>query len=369
MPGRTLVYPPTHNKPLVTHAADASGALTDPKVLGPAVIMQGLLAARPAAGLSGRLYLATDVNSGTFYRDTGVAWVQVGASSGSAAAPLVSTLVNGGFEIWQRGAGAFNVTGAYAADRWQLSIAGTDTLSVAREAVVKSTNSRYSAACTFVLGTGAGLTKLRQVLAVTTDDFYGLLGQTAALQLAVRANAANAVRAFIETDGTGGLVTRSSFHTGAAAFENLAASVVVPADATFIRVGLEFAASVTAYADNATLVIGSTPADYLPLHPADEWERCQRYYETHGLLESGNLANRLQAAAGGQLQKWYPYVTKKALTPTATKVGTFQVLNSGQPAVWGGINFFRIDVTPVAAGDSYYVGNTDDDGFTFEANP
>lgn len=85
MPGRTLVYPPTHNKPLVTHAADASGALTDPKVLGPAVVMQGTFAARPAAALAGRLYLATDIGGGTFYRDTGAAWVQVGASAAAAA--------------------------------------------------------------------------------------------------------------------------------------------------------------------------------------------------------------------------------------------------------------------------------------------
>lgn len=41
----------------------------------------GILASRPAASIAGRLYLATDVNGGTLYRDTGTAWVQNGAGA------------------------------------------------------------------------------------------------------------------------------------------------------------------------------------------------------------------------------------------------------------------------------------------------
>lgn len=44
--------------------------------LGTDVIMSGLFAARPAAGVAGRFYLATDKNGGTLYRDSGAAWVQ-----------------------------------------------------------------------------------------------------------------------------------------------------------------------------------------------------------------------------------------------------------------------------------------------------
>src|SRR5207245_5147817 len=39
----------------------------------------GNFAARPAASVAGRYYLATDVNLGTFYLDTGSAWLQVAA--------------------------------------------------------------------------------------------------------------------------------------------------------------------------------------------------------------------------------------------------------------------------------------------------
>lgn len=40
-------------------------------------ITTGLLAARPVAGTSGRLFFATDDNGGTLYLDTGAAWVQL----------------------------------------------------------------------------------------------------------------------------------------------------------------------------------------------------------------------------------------------------------------------------------------------------
>jgi hypothetical protein len=50
--------------------------LTVESVLGTAVIMSGLIAARPAFATAGRLYWATDEN--ILYRDTGAAWVNIG---------------------------------------------------------------------------------------------------------------------------------------------------------------------------------------------------------------------------------------------------------------------------------------------------
>lgn len=56
----------------------------------------GLIAARPAAGISGRWYLATDVNGGTLFVDNGLAWVQGGinlaAGTGITLTPTGATL-------------------------------------------------------------------------------------------------------------------------------------------------------------------------------------------------------------------------------------------------------------------------------------
>ena len=45
---------------------------------------------------------------------------------------------------------------------------------------------------------------------------------------------------------------------------------------------ISIAAAGTYYVDNAMLVVGSQPADYAPLHPADDLARCLRYYEIIG---------------------------------------------------------------------------------------
>src|SRR5947208_658062 len=61
-------------------------------------ITLGTLGARPAASTSGRLYVATDVNGGTLYFDTGSAWTQIapGVTSGLAETFTGLTLSNGG---------------------------------------------------------------------------------------------------------------------------------------------------------------------------------------------------------------------------------------------------------------------------------
>src|SRR5215471_9446079 len=41
-----------------------------------------------------------------------------------------SQLVNGGFEIWQRGNGPFTTSGSFTADRWLIVLGGTSTISI-----------------------------------------------------------------------------------------------------------------------------------------------------------------------------------------------------------------------------------------------
>jgi len=54
----------------------------------------GLSGARPSAGTSGRYYLETDVGGGTFFVDTGTAWVQVSPGVTAATAPGTYTVRN-----------------------------------------------------------------------------------------------------------------------------------------------------------------------------------------------------------------------------------------------------------------------------------
>ena len=222
-------------------------------------------------------------------------------------------LTNGGFEIWQRGSGPFMANGAYSADRWINQIAGTDTLSVSRDGTNQDAGSQYCAAVTFTLGTGAGATTLYEPVQYTDAGFRQLGGRPITFSVRVRTSVANAVRlAFY--DGSG--FTFSAYHTGDGTYQTLSMTGTLIAGGTGGYVQVRFAASCTAYLDNAMLVVGSQAADYVLLHPADDLARCLRYYEPFAL---GSLSGTtFQAISTTQAIGSLRFSTPKPVTPTIT---------------------------------------------------
>lgn len=282
-------------------------------------------------------------------------------------------LTNPGFEIDQRG-GSVTASAAYAHDRWQLTLAGTDTATITDETSIVDTTSLHALKAVVVVGTGAGASNVGQVLKNADLGASSLRGQTVCFAIRVRTATAAACKAAITTDGTGGTTTLSSFHTGGGAYETLSVSVAVPADATTLTVKVTFAVSCTAYLDNATLVIGSSAQTYQPLHPAEEWERCQRYYEIKGGQAArgvGLVGYGTNAASYGSAVM---YATKKAvIAPTQTKNGTWGVGNVNQPSVAteGDDHAFWIEAAGnnAAAAQVYFFPDSADDNVTAEANP
>jgi len=240
-------------------------------------------------------------------------------------------LTNGGFEVWQRGNGPYASNGTFTADRWYLSIVGTDTLSLSRNTANADTarGSIACGACTFTLGSGAGATCFLQVLKAT--DSYQIKGQTVSLSVRVSTATATAVRVGLHD---GSAWTYSSFHTGAGGYQTLTVTATVGAAAD-LQVGIFFAATCTAYLDNAMLVVGSVAADYVGPHPADELARCERYYELPVGDGTETAAWYLYAAAGSVAGIPLVYHTPKPVTPTVTKTGTWGVVNCNQPVIAG----------------------------------
>jgi hypothetical protein len=84
------------NASYVTLAAE--GKLAGEAVLGSAVVMSGLLAARPAFGTAGRLYLGTDTD--LVYRDTGGAWETFATRAGGGSdLPLTGGTLTGALTL------------------------------------------------------------------------------------------------------------------------------------------------------------------------------------------------------------------------------------------------------------------------------
>lgn len=276
-------------------------------------------------------------------------------------------LTNGGFEIWQRGNGPFTANGAYTADRWVIGLGGSDTLSVSRDTTNIDTagGSQVAAACTFVLSGGAGLSNLVNYPKVA--DGYNIANRTLSASVRVRTSTANAVRVGLHN---GSAFTYSSYHTGGGGWETLTVTATMAASGVSLgQLSVLFAASCTAYVDNAMLVVGSQPADYAPLHPADDLARCLRYYEVLGGV-AGAILKNWQSYAAGTDSWWIVYGVKKAVTPTVTKTGTWTVSNSNQPGVGGatvGGNY--LTATAAAAGNTYYQCADATCLLTIEGNP
>jgi hypothetical protein len=278
-------------------------------------------------------------------------------------------LVNGGFEINQRG-GTVTASGAYAHDRWQLTESGGDAVSIADETANIMPDSRVAAICNCTYSAGAGATQYAQILKIAAGEpHHGLLGKQISLRISVKqaTAVASACKAFITTDGTGGTTTLSSFHGTNTNWESLdVVNVTVPADATTITVGIKFYATVVIYADNAMLVNGPTAWPYRYVHPADDMVRCLRYYE---LAYPGN-----QGLATGAFTYEYtlPYMAVKPVSPTVTRNGAFGVTNSAQPT-----SFVRGDdrramsyVAAITGAGGYFFGSGSAAvNFSVEANP
>lgn len=272
----------------------------------------------------------------------------------------LNLLTNGGFEVWQRGNGPFTA-GAYGADRWFNSPAGTDTFSVSKDTTNVDASSSAAAAVTFTLGTGAGTSYYLQLI----EGINQLKGKTITLSVRVRVATANACRPAIYDSVNGW--RNGTFHTGDGTYQTLTFTAAIPAAATTLYVAVNFAASCTAYIDNATLVVGSVAMDYQPLHPADDLNRCLRYYETIATdAQSMYVAGYM--SAGGSVGIWQTTVNK-AITPTVTKVGSFALANCAQPTIWGISRTGFTALISVTALGAYSCYNSSGTGYNVEANP
>ena len=245
-------------------------------------------------------------------------------------------LTNGGFYVAQRGTGPFTANNQWPADRWQITLVGSSTMSVSNTGVFAgpggTTVSGVLGSFTYAAG---GSSYCSQALKVGDFGGHTLRGRSFAASVRVFANAANAVRLRLYMDGTGGVIAWSPYHTGDNTWQTLTvvSGSVVPNDATQISLAVQLDASVSQWGmAMAMLVPGTVPADYMGLHPADDLARCLRYYE---IVASGSgPATVGQAQSATQAQTILAY-TQKPVAPTLTVSANsdFQLLNAAAGSV------------------------------------
>lgn len=267
-------------------------------------------------------------------------------------------LVNGGFEVWQRGTGSFTANQAYTADRWLID--GT-VLTVTKET---TTVDNSIASLKVVVAAYAGPTiGIGQYL----EENKQLYGKTLSFSVRVHQSVASQVSIAIREIGVGATTSSTSVTTGS--FVTYTVTRTLGSSFTSINPTINFTGNGTYYLDNAMLVIGPNAAPYEPLHPADDLLRCQRYYEFIGGAAQ-SVYFRGYHTAGNPLGFTLFWKTTKGGTPTITKIGTWTVGNCAQPAVASpAVNSCQITSTVTASGDAYFTTSSATDGITVEWNP
>ena len=296
-------------------ASSLAGNATGPTLLvgassGSAIVPGSIGAAAIADGSVGTAELADGAVSTAKIADGAATNAKLAADVARA-----NLLTNGGFEIWQRGGGTYTVSGTTTADRWAANSGGGSTYAISPLA---STIGRagYSLQLVYTHAAG-GYAQINQRL----EGSNQLRGRPVAYSIKVKSTVVGTVNLrLLSVDASAvPTVVASMLNTTANAEETLTVTGTVPANSAAIYLDLVVStASCTVELNDATVVAGSVPADYVPLHPHDELDRCLRYYELMGATISSEMMGVAQAWAATQCILPLFWKVKKATTPTVT---------------------------------------------------
>lgn len=273
-------------------------------------------------------------------------------------------LTNPGFEVWQRGAGAFSAGDAYSADRWQLKLGSSSTLAVTRDTATVDT---LGQAALKVVHTAAGqASQIEQTL----EDYWQFRGKTLTFSARVRQSVAGTARAYVADNGS---KVFGSTNASTGSYVTLSVSLAISTGSTGVTCGVDLTNQTdTCWLDNANLVIGGTvPDNYIPPNPHADLDWCLRYYERQGELndEFPSLTH-FAGAASENRHLSMSWNARKAVTPTVAVNGTWSTLNCATPTVVASnVAGYTLVATSGSSGQMSFFPNSTDDYVSAVANP
>jgi hypothetical protein len=234
---------------------------------------------RPTSPFDGQVIYMTDVDQTAVW--DGIQWTVLAPIAGGR-----NRIINGGFDIWQRGTTGFG-TGVYNADRWYGAVnagAGSFAQSTATPLV---SGSRF-----FVRGTASvASTNLFVYTALERADVVRLRSKVVVLSAYVRGTyTGNISISATYSTSTDALVSQStavaSLNTTAVttSFQRVSVSFTVPSDAVGLRLGVGTTA--TPMANTQTIDIWGVQLEEGAVATPFEFgdfgttlQKCQRYFE------------------------------------------------------------------------------------------
>lgn len=239
---------------------------------------------------------------------------------------------NGGFEIWQRGAGPFTNFTGYFADRWQISTSCT-AYSAAKETGASNIDSG-AASCKLVITTAVGgVFRIGQ--SVENDSQY--TGKVMTFSARVKSNVAG-VKMFVSYSG--GQTAGAVGHTGGNTFETLSVTLTIPNTGLTFSIGFDSVNTTvgtsvppsagTFYVDSVVLVPGSNISSYNPLPLQIDLARCQRFfYATPALSNAFICHGQCQNTTTSAYIFRFPVPMRIGPTLTVNNITNFTTWDAG----------------------------------------
>ena len=239
-------------------------------------------------------------------------------------------IINGGFDVWQRGT-SFTASGGYSADRWKAQFGGNQG-TVAQETTSLPAGSRYGLKMTATATDAVGWSQMGQQ--IEYKNLYHAVGQTVTVSFYAKAHNSNS--------GSTSLILRTRTHTtedGAAIFAGTGVTNsftlttnwvkytttrTIPSDSKAWSV--EFVMGGFVSGDGYTIAdvqleLGSVATDFEHRSYGEELALCQRYYE---VIKNVRFRGFHPTDTGSN----YHYISTpvtfypKRVSPTVTRDGT-----------------------------------------------
>jgi hypothetical protein len=276
-------------------------------------------------------------------------------NSAGAAAPVVAgknAIINGGFDIWQRGT-SFATSSGYFADRWT-NYGVVSNITTSRQSSGAPVGSQYFCRHTST----AASSYITSLMFLESSQTAPLLGQTVTFSMKVRANSTmtSGINVNVDKSSTvdaGGastwanlytsVVSNASLQTGGSGSSNwytTTGTFTVPNDgsAVSLRINISYQAAVASGSTldfaNVQLEIGSvaTPFSRAGGTLQGELAACQRYFQriVNGAEQSNEMIANLQCLSTTFAFGVLRFIEPMRVAPTGTisTAGNFTLRNA-----------------------------------------
>ena len=274
---------------------------------------------RPSAPFDGQVIYMTDVDQTAVW--DGTAWTVLAPIAGGR-----NMIINGGFDVWQRGT-SFTTNAGYSADRWWFVTDGVGTATATQQAISSQglgfTNclraERSAGTNRWVVGTNLETVALNKLKGKTvTLSFYARKGSALTSDLSVLLETKSTEAKFGSgVNSTTITITNASMNTST--FTRFTGTLSIPAGTSALGLAIEITAN-QAGAANAFFEITGVQLEAGAVATPFEFEdaqvtlaKCQRYYESvsWGIYYAAALA-------GTDIYLPLSYRVTKRVAPTVT---------------------------------------------------